>query len=339
MIGRHLSPLTAAVALSLAVLAAPISAQQQRAPLPSADRNFRGSVDLKGTATNAAGEGLRALVTVRYMETNTGTRVNAEANGEFALRDLRPGRWELTINAAAIPPGYGVEKFVIEVQERDNDAIDVVLTTFADLIGQAGANYESGNYRAARENYQKVLWALPDNYQIQMALAMTYQYDEMYDEALDAFDALLAAWAGGMLPPTPDTPTEVRLEAMMSAGKATQYLRMHAYSEEIGVPLSTNSVRTLVDLSANTLLERGQRNHAIQVLGLAIAQSPNSPLPYYYRGISHFDAERERELAAGELENWDDAIADLTKFLALSANDTPQVRQARDLLTTLQRER
>ena len=302
---------------------------------------WQGRVTLTGTVTNAAGEGLLAVVTATYVETKTGKAVRGSNGGEFNVRGIRAGTWELTINA----PNYGVEKKVLEVYERScdrapapcNEKVEVVVISFADLLGQASTDSAARRYSAARESYQKVLLGLPPNHpsyvQLQQAVAMTYSAEGKNAEALDAFDSLLAIWDGGTPPPSPDTPTKIRVEAMISAGKAREYSRMHGYSEALGNRLSAEAVRAIVDLAVNTLLDRGQRNRAVRLLGVAIAGSPNSPLPYYYRGQARWDAEVEKER---EDEDWSGAKADFTKFVALETSDTPQRRLAQDLLTKLQ---
>ena len=71
-------------------------------------------------------------------------------------------------------------------------------------------------------------------------------------------------------------------------------------------------------------MEAGHYEEAIKVLDKAVERWPSSALPYYYRGMSHV-----------QLENDDQAVDDLTKFVEVSPSESLQVRQANDVLAKL----
>ena len=113
---------------------------------------------------------------------------------------------------------------------------------------------------------------------------------------------------------------------MSSAAELEDYSRMHAYLDAIDATASVDQVASgLMEVSANTLMNV-QENYqeAVAVLDVAVQRSPNTPLLYYYRGMSHV-----------QLENDDAARADLSKFVELSPSEDTQVQQAKDILEKL----
>ena len=91
-----------------------------------------------------------------------------------------------------------------------------------------------------------------------------------------------------------------------------------------GGALPADAETAFIDVSANTLMEAEHYEEAVKVLDKAVERWPSSALPYYYRGMSHV-----------QLENDDQAVDDLTKFVELSPSESPQVRQANDVLAKL----
>ena len=304
------------------VLAVPVAVNGQ---------DWKGRVDLDGTVTNAAGEGLSgSTVTAVYLETGTGPNQEfAGGDGDFDLDDLKAGTWQITVNGTHL--GYIISQREIEVLPRGNEDLEFVLPAMQDLVSQASADTAAGNYSDAREKYQMLYFSLPNNINLRGAIAQTYDAEDMYPQALDEYDAMLTYWADGAAPPAdPGMPVEIGMQAMMMAGEAGLYQRMHGYVNGLGRPLPSDWVTAFIDLSANTLMEREEYSHAIRVLGVAIRRSSRTALPYYYRGMARVQA--NRLLADGEEENYDPAADDFETFIDLSPNDSAQKRQAIDLL-------
>lgn len=304
------------------VLAVPVAVNGQ---------DWKGRVDLDGTVTNAAGEGLSgSTVTAVYLETGTGPNQEfAGGDGDFDLDDLKAGTWQITVNGTHL--GYIISQREIEVLPRGNEDLEFVLPAMQDLVSQASADTAAGNYSDAREKYQMLYFSLPNNINLRGAIAQTYDAEDMYPQALDEYDAMLTYWADGAAPPAdPGMPVEIGMQAMMMAGEAGLYQRMHGYVNGLGRPLPSDWVTAFIDLSANTLMEREEYGHAIRVLGVAIRRSSRTALPYYYRGMARVQA--NRLLADGEEENYDPAADDFQTFIDLSPNDSAQKRQAIDLL-------
>ena len=307
------------------VLAVPVAVNGQ---------DWKGRVDLDGTVTNAAGEGLSgSTVSAVYLETGTGPNQEfAGGDGDFDLDDLKAGTWQITVNGTHL--GYIISQREIEVLPRGNEDLEFVLPAMQDLVSQAAADTAARNYSDAREKYQMLYFSLPNNINLRGAIAQTYDAEGMYPQALDEYDAMLAHWADGAAPPAdPGMPVEIGMQAMMMAGEAGLYQRMHGYVNGLGRPLPSDWVTAFIDLSANTLMEREEYGHAIRVLGVAIRRSSRTALPYYYRGMARVQA--NRLLADGEEENYDPAADDFETFIDLSPNDSAQKRQAIDLLTKI----
>ena len=302
-------------------------------PLAVNGQDWKGRVDLDGSVTNPAGEGLSgSTVTAVYLETGTGPNQEfAGGDGDFDLDDLKPGMWQITVNGTHL--GYIISQREIEVLARGNEDLAFVLPAMQDLVGEASADVAAGNHSGAREKYQMLLFSLPNNVNLHGAIAQTYEAEDMLSEALSEYDAMLAWWADVTPPTDPGLPVEIGMQAMMMAGDAGLYQRMHGYVNGLGRPLPSDWVTAFIDLSANTLMEREEYGHAIRVLGVAIRRSSRTALPYYYRGMARVQA--NRLLADGEEENYDPAADDFETFIDLSPNDSAQKRQAIDLLTKI----
>ena len=297
------------------------------APLAVNGQDWKGRVDLDGSVTNPAGEGLSgSTVTAVYLETGTGPNQEfAGGNGDFDLDDLKPGMWQITVNGTHL--GYIISQREIEVLARGNEDLAFVLPAMQDLVTEASADVAAGNHSGAREKYQMLLFSLPNNVNLHGAIAQTYDAQDMHSEALSEYDAMLAWWADVAPPTDPALPVEIGMQAMMMAGEAGLYQRMHGYVNGLGRPLPSDWVTAFIDLSANTLMEREEYGHAIRVLGVAIRRSSNTAMPYYYRGMARVQTNRQ----SGE-ENYDPAADDFQRFIDLSPNDSAQKRQALDLL-------
>lgn len=293
-------------------------------PVGASGQDWKGRVDLDGKVTNAEGQGLpETIVTAIFLESGTGPDPEtADNDGEFELDDLRPGTWQITITAAHL--GYGAEVLELEVAERDNDDIEVVLEPLQTMLLRANAAYGASNFADARAEFMKILTAMPDNVNLHQPIALTYQGEGLHAEALDHFDALLAGWGGGAPAPSPSAPSEVRLQAMLSAAAAGEYERMHGYVDSLGGALPADAETAFIDVSGNTLMDAENYGEAVRVLDKAVSRWPNSVLPYYYRGMAYV-----------RLEDDAAAVADLTKFVELSPSETPQVEQTKDLLSKL----
>ncbi len=298
-------------------------------PVAVSGQDWKGRVDLDGTVTNAAGEGLSgSTVTAIYLETDTGpTQEFAGGDGDFDLDDLKPGMWRITANGSHL--GYTMSQREIEVLPGRNEDLEFVLYFMQDLLAEANADLAAGNHSSGREKFQMLLFSLPNNVNLHFPIADSYKAEGNVPQALDEYDAMLAWWADSP-PDEPGLPVEIGIQAMLMAGDAGLYQRMHRYVNGLGRPLPSDWMTAFVDLSGNTLMEREEYGHAIRVLSVAIRRSSNTAMPYYYRGMARVQSNRQ----SGE-ENYDPAADDFQRFIDLSPNDSAQKRQAIDLLSKI----
>ena len=127
-------------------------------PVAVNGQDWKGRVDLDGTVTNAAGEGLSgSTVTAVYLETGTGPNQEfAGGDGDFDLDDLKAGTWQITVNGTHL--GYIISQREIEVLPRGNEDLEFVLPAMQDLVAQASADTAARNYSDAREKYQMLFF-------------------------------------------------------------------------------------------------------------------------------------------------------------------------------------
>ena len=98
----------------------------------------------------------------------------------------------------------------------------------------------------------------------------------------------------------------------------------HWWQTESGWPIAANCVGLDLMPVKHGSSTKPVPGYDIKVLDKAVARWPSSALPYYYRWMAHV-----------QLENDDQAVDNLTKFVELSPSETPQVRQANDVLAKL----
>ena len=308
------------IGLSLLLLAVPAAAGAQE---------YEGDASLEGKVVNAEGQGLTdAMVTAELIESASGPEaVTANDSGEFEVEDIRPGRWRLTAAAPAL--GYGAARVEVDVLADDTPAVEIVLQPLQAMVDEANARLQAREYAAAREIYENVAIALPDNVNLHQPIALTYQAEGNHEQALEHIDLLLAGWEaqGAAAQQDPAVATEVKLQAVQSSANLKDYPRMRGYLDAIGEEnLGPGNVNALLQISANTLMAENQAfDEAKSMLDIVLRHAPNSPLPYYYRGMANVRLEQDEE-----------ARADLTKFIELSPTETTQVTQAKEILTKLE---
>lgn len=302
-------------------------------PATAGAQAYKGKAKVKGTVTNAAGEGLKdVMVTAVWGDSGEGPKaVKVKGNGEFEVKNLMPGTWTFTANGGAL--GYGAEMAEVEVLAKDTPMFAMTLTPLQDMLTEGTNMFEAGNYSGAREIYMKMLVALPDNAALHQPIALAYQAEGNHAEALTHFDAVLAGLAAAAAAATPEAPappaaavTEVRLQAVRSLALAGDYDRMHSSIAEIGeANLTPGAISALLEICANGLMiEMKNYDQAVSVLDVIIQHAPTSPKGYYYRGMSYMRLEKDAE-----------ATTDLQKFVDMSQVETPEVTQAKEVLARL----
>ncbi len=295
-------------------------------PSMAVAQEHKGRGKIKGQVTNVAGVALGdSMVTAIYNETGTGPEaVKVKGNGEFEVKDLKPGMW--TFTAAAGHMGYGAEIVEAEVLARDTPEITIVVRPAQDLIQQGTVALRARRYAEAREAFDQVLIALPvQAVLLNHPIAQAYEGEGNFPKALEHLDIALEAIQASATP-DPAALTALKLQGVDNAAQIPDYARMHAYLSDFSdTEFTPDTAAAIVGITGNTL-SNDQKNYeeTIKVLDIVLDKAPSNALGYYYRGMAYV-----------QLENDEMAKADLEKCVELSPTENAQVRQAKSVLEQL----
>lgn len=289
-------------------------------PTLAAAQDYKGKGRIKGKVVNAEGQGLKdSMVTAIYTATGTGPdAVKVKGNGEFEVKDLMPGTWTLTANAGHL--NYGAEFAEVEILERDTPEIEIVIQPAQTLLQEGTTKLQAKNFGEARLAFQKLLIAMPQNVPLNQYIATTYEGEGNFGKALEHLDILLSALPAGA---DPNAVRQLKLQAVDDAASLPDYPRMYGYIESLSdAEFSDATATALVSVAGNTL-SGSQKNYdeTVKLLDIVVDKVPTNALAYYYRGMAYV-----------QLENDEQAKADLEKCVELSPTETAQVRQAKTVL-------
>jgi len=247
-------------------------------------------------------------------ESRTNTR------GEWAVGGIGRGGWALDF----AKEGYETKRISVSVSEVSrippltiemkkaapvvdpNAEIKARLTAAAQLMN-------AKQYAEARAIYEELSAKYPEVKQFRPLIARTYYGEGNKDKAIDELSEALAA--------DPDN-IEVRMllgNTLVEAGRAEEGRKVLEQVDPSLVRDPTIYVNVGIEL-----INKGQQADAITWFDKAIAQFPDAPDAYYYRGISKVSLGRTAE-----------AKADLQKFVSLAPPDAPEVETAKKLLESL----
>jgi len=295
-------------------------------------QEYKGRAKVKGKVKNAQGENIKdPMVKAVFLETGTGPETKkGKGNGNFEIKDLKPGMWKLTIVAPTSPPaGYGGVFVEVEVMQNGMRDLQVTLPGLQEQLTAGQEQLRAGNYTDARNSLLGLLAALPMQWNVNQLIATAYQEDGMHAEALTHIDAFLAAAvaeaASGASLPNPRNETNVRIQGVDSAAQLGDYERMNSYLNAIGPRMFGRPVvTTVIGVAVNTLIPAENFDQAIALLSVAIEKSPDSAGPYFRRGMAYVKVEQD-----------DAAVADLEKFVDMSVIENAEVLQAKEVLEGL----
>jgi len=302
--------------LALIVLTStPVFAQRMRAgdSLPK-DKvaAWRGDAQVSGKIVDDAGKGIAdAKVTFIFTKSNDGFFATSKKNGEFSAKDIKAGEWRIQVDA----PNFITVRQSLTIGDSKNPPLAVTLKrdNSPELLTKAEAMFKAGQNAEARAEYMKVLEAHPELTGINRAIAFTYGREGHHPEALKYLDLALAS--------NPDDRQLLQLAAA-SAMQVSDYPRAMTYLGKID-EATLDEPAILADAAVN-LINKNRTADAVTVLDRVIARFPDAADPYYYRGFARLKDGKNPE-----------AKADLEKFLTLAPPTSPQVAQAKDLLTRI----
>jgi tetratricopeptide (TPR) repeat protein len=295
-------------------------------------QEYKGRAKVKGKVKNAQGENIKdPMVKAVFLETGTGPETKkGKGNGNFEIKNLKPGMWKLTIVAPTSPPvGYGGVFVEVEVTQRDMQDLQVTLPTLQEQLAAGQDQLKAKHYTDARNSLLGLLAALPMQWNVNQLIATAYQEEGNHEKALTHIDAYLAGvaaeQASGAALPNPRNETNVRIQALDSAAQLGDYERMNAYLNAIGPQMFGRPVvTTVIGVAVNTLIPAENFDEAIALLSVAIEKSPDSAAPYFRRGMAYVKIEEDES-----------AVVDLEKFVDMSVIENAEVLQAKEVLEGL----
>lgn len=275
---------------------------------------WRGNAQLSGKVTDDGGKGVGdAKVTFVFVPASDGFSATTKKNGEFKAQDMKPGEWRVQVES----PNFVTVRKTVTVADGKNPPLDVQLKrdNSPELVAKAEALFKEGKNAEARTEYMKVLEAHPDLAGINRAIAFTYGREGNHPEALKYLDLALAS--------NPDDSTLLQLAAA-SAIQVNDFPRAMGYLDKMD-DASLSDASPLTNAAANMINKR-QSASAIKLSDRAIARFPDAAVAYFYRGFARLQANQTDTAAAK---------ADLEKFVSMAPADSPELSQAKDLLSRI----
>jgi tetratricopeptide (TPR) repeat protein len=300
------------IALSVALLAAPLGAQDWRG----------GTGRVEGKVTDPDGKPVTDAVVKLELPDRGGTELKSDKKGRWAILGLAGGKWNVDITA----PGYTPRSLSVNVSEtvrtppievkleRAQPAATGLPPEVKAAHEKAEKAYDEGRYEEARAEYEKLLALRPDLApRINQQIGFTFIQQKDYAKGLEYLLKVLAA-----------EPEDAQIRAI--AAQAAFDARQPEKGREILAALDERKI-TDPDMFFNIgvgLLNAGAVDEAVVWFGKAIAKDP-----------SHVDGYLRRGLAYVHLGKVAEARADLQKVVELSPT-TPQGELAKKALAQLE---
>lgn len=304
-------PATAALTLlSVMLLSSPAAAQT------------RGTGRLAGKITDPTGAPIAdvRVTATRSGETSVALEARTNKKGEWAIGGIGGGRWDLDFAREAfetrsisvgvsevgrIPPIELVLK-PVKVVVDPNIEIKDELVRAADMM-------RAKQFTEARKIYESLLAKYPEAHQLHPLVARTYAAENQPARAIEH----LRIAAG-------KDPANVEVQLLLGnlliengADKEGQKILASIDMSRVADPIAIIN-------SGISLLNQGQPQNATLFFDKIIARFPLMPESYYYRGLAH--------LQLGQIPQ---AKADLEKFVSIAPPESPELAQARKILSQL----
>jgi Tfp pilus assembly protein PilF len=295
---------------------------------PVAAQAWRGRGRLEGKVQAQDGKPVEGAV-VKFTSAKSGPNgpeVKADKGGRWTYLGLGSGEWTVTIEA----PGYIPGKIVVKVSENERaQPINWTLEP-APVAAAAGAAttglppeiveavkvgneaLEQKRYKEAREAFEKVSAAQPDNTTLWFALSRAYYAEGNVEKSVAALRKEIDK--------EPANETAWLLTANMLLEKG-DLEGGHAALEKVP-PASITDPSVYINVGV-LYLNKKKAAEAEDFFGKAIALSPDKGDGYYYRGLSRVAGNKPAE-----------AKADFQKFLSLSPN-APEATEVKQLLEAM----
>ena len=300
-----------AIMLAVAVLVASTAFAQSR----GAGRIAGKVVDEKGQPV--------ADVTVKAQKVGETEVFDAKTNkkGEWTIARIAGGDWRFEFSR----DGLATQQLESKVSETDRGAsLNVTMkpagapevdptVAINEEIKRGHVLGQSGDTAGARKIYEGLAEKYPTIYQFPFFIATTYAAEKNYPKALEY--AKLAGEKDA-------TSVDVKLlqaEIMMEMGdkEGSKALLDSIDMTKVKDPFPFIN-------AAITNINDGKAAEAIDLLNKLAAQFPNEPQIYYYRGRANLAASK-----------FDEAKADLEKFISVAPADSKEVAEAKKILAQM----
>jgi tetratricopeptide (TPR) repeat protein len=237
--------------------------------------------------------------------------------GEWAIGGVARGNWALDF----VKEGYETRSISIAISEVSRiPPMTIELKKAAPVVDpnaeikaqltKAGAMMNAKQYAEARAIYEGLVTKYPEVKQFRPLIARTYYGEGNKEKAIEELRKALEA--------DPEN-VEVRMllgNTLVETGQAEEGRKLLEGVDATKV----NDPAIYVNVGIE-LINKGQHGEAVGWFDKAIAQFPDAPDAYYYRGISNVSLGKPAE-----------AKADLEKFVSLAPPDAPEVATARKLI-------
>ena len=301
------------------------------APLAVAAQDWKGKAQIKGTVVDEQGKAIKdAVIRAVMAGANDGPKEQkSNGKGEFTVKDLKAGAWSLEV----VAPKFAGRRLKVDLTEP-MATVSVKLTNieaFQGAIDSGNSLFKEGKTPEARAEFMKVLEASPELSDVHRLIAYTYGRENKFPDAMKHIDLWLDAEKnGGNITAPPNVSiAQLRNDMLMlgadAALKANDYTKMNAYLGDVD-DAALGEPAPLLNVAIG-LINKDKSDEAAAILNRAQKSYPNSPLPFFYRGILNL-----------RMKNNDAAKPELQKFVQMAGSNPEfanQVKQAQDYLAKL----
>jgi tetratricopeptide (TPR) repeat protein len=277
----------------------------------------RGRARIKGKVVDEQGtalSGATVRATLESLETPVETKT--DNRGEFELRDLRAGAWEVTVSME----GRASVRETVNLEDRQRlEGVTVKLVKAdpnAEIQAEfqkAGALLQQQKTVEARKIYEDLLAKYPSVHQLHQFIARTYAAEGQVDKAIEHLRTGVAADAANQ-------DQNILLgELLIEKGEIVEGEKLLMAADMTKVKDST----PYLNLAIHKI--NGQKGEeAIELLNKLMTQFPSENNLYYYRGRAYVQTKKYPE-----------AKADLEKFVAAAPPDAREMADAKKILEQL----
>jgi tetratricopeptide (TPR) repeat protein len=266
----------AGLAAVLLVLPAPVRGQEVPA-------NLKGTATLQGKVVDENGKNVpKPKVTLINPELNASIVVEGKGNGEFEVKNIKPGAWKLVVDT----PNYVTARQDVTVTDGKGPKISILSKNDAspELLEKATALAQAGDLPGARAEYLKVLEAHPELTSINRFVAFTYGKEGNTAEALKYLDAALVGAPDDIAMLTLAADSALKLNQFP---KAVEYLEKIDFGSVADPAPYTNMIIAFINAK--------RQAEALTFLNKLIARWPDTPDYYFFRGYANMGLQKPME--------------------------------------------